>query len=102
MAGPSAVSEGDDVELRCSVSTSLQTLGECQFIHSYLIKNESIVQVGEFSVTRMEVVFTIDSAVTRDSGHYSCVVLPSNCIQEHKITIQGNNTVLLEVKGECR
>ncbi|XP_036950303.1 uncharacterized protein LOC119017625 isoform X2 [Acanthopagrus latus] len=98
VAGPSTVSEGEDVELRCSVSTSLQTLDECQFIHSYLMKNESIVQVGEFSVARMEVAFTIDCAVMRDSGHYSCVVLPSSCIQEHKITLQGNNAVLLEVK----
>lgn len=65
------------------------------------MKNESIVQVGEFSVARMEVAFTIDRAVMRDSGHYSCVVLPSSCIQEHKITLQGNNAVLLEVKCEC-
>lgn len=53
-----------------------------------------------FNVMRLEATFTIEGAVMRDSGHYSCVVLPSKCIQEHEKTLKGNNTVLLEVKGE--
>ncbi|XP_028431140.1 uncharacterized protein LOC114553866 [Perca flavescens] len=100
VAGPSTVSEGDHVAFRCTVSDTLQTLGECQLIHSYLRKNETILQVQPFNVTRMEATFTIKGAVMRDSGHYSCVVLPSKCIREHEKTLYGNNAVLLEVTGE--
>ncbi|XP_074467333.1 uncharacterized protein LOC141752943 [Sebastes fasciatus] len=99
VAGPSAVTEGDDVAFRCTVSDTLQTLGKCQLIHSYLRRDETILQVQAFNVTRMEATFTIQGAVTRDSGRYSCVVLPSKCIQEHERTLHGNNAVSLEVKG---
>ncbi|XP_039652133.1 uncharacterized protein LOC120556552 [Perca fluviatilis] len=97
VVGPSTVSEGDHVAFRCTVSVTLQTLGECQLIHSYLRRNETILQVQPFNVTRMEATFTIKGAVMRDSGHYSCVVLPSKCIREHEKTLYGNNAVLLEV-----
>ncbi|XP_078108691.1 uncharacterized protein LOC144519435 isoform X2 [Sander vitreus] len=97
VAGQSTISEGDDVAFRCTVSDTLQTLGECQLIHSYLRRNESILQVQPFNVTRMEATFTIKGAVMRDSGHYSCVVLPSKCIREHEKTLHGNNAVLLKV-----
>ncbi|XP_031137407.1 uncharacterized protein LOC116037602 isoform X2 [Sander lucioperca] len=100
VAGPSTISEGDHVAFRCTVSDTLQTLGKCQLIHSYLRRNETILQVQPFNVTRMEATFTIKSAVMRDSGHYSCVVLPSKCIREHEKTLYGNNAVLLEVTGE--
>lgn len=100
MSGPSTVSEGDNVEFRCTVSDILQTFNKCQFIHSYLKKNETVLQVQMFNVTRMEVTFTLGGAVMRDSGHYTCVVLPSKCHQENKSILYGNNSVFLEVKGE--
>ncbi|XP_026149938.1 uncharacterized protein LOC113122663 [Mastacembelus armatus] len=96
--GPSTVSKGDVVEFRCTFSDTLQTLGECQLIQSYLRKNETIFQVQAFNVTQMEATFTIIDAVMRDSGHYSCVVLPTKCIQENEKKLYGNNVVLLEVK----
>ncbi|XP_029284391.1 uncharacterized protein LOC115006338 isoform X2 [Cottoperca gobio] len=99
VAGPSTVGEGDDVTFRCTASDTLQTIDECQLIHSYLRKNDSILQVQTFHVTRREAIFTIEGAVMRDSGDYSCVVLPSKCIQEHEKTLYGNNTVVLKVKG---
>ncbi|XP_038556406.1 uncharacterized protein LOC119889691 isoform X2 [Micropterus salmoides] len=99
VAGPSTVVEGDAVKFRCTVTDTLQTLGECQLIQAYLRRNETILQVQAFNVMRLEATFTIEGAVMRDSGHYSCVVLPSKCIQEHEKTLKGNNTVLLEVKG---
>ncbi|KAI9546174.1 hypothetical protein NQZ68_029409 [Dissostichus eleginoides] len=98
VAAPSYVHEGDDVAFRCIVSGPLQTLGECQLIHSYLMRNETILQVQAFHVPRMEANFIIEGAVVRDSGHYSCVVLPSKCIQEGEKTLNGNNAVLVEVK----
>ncbi|XP_033972066.1 uncharacterized protein LOC117471293 isoform X2 [Trematomus bernacchii] len=98
VAAPSDVHEGDDVAFRCIVSGPLQTLGECQLIHSYLMRNQTILQVQAFNVPGMEANFTIEGAVVRDSGHYSCVVLPSKCIQEGEKTLYGNNTVLVEVK----
>ena len=64
------------------------------------MRNESILQVQAFNVMQMEAVFAIEGAVMRDSGHYSCVVLPSKCIQEHERTLYGNNAVLLKVKDE--
>lgn len=48
----------------------------------------------------MEATFTIEGAILRDSGHYSCVVLPSKCIQEHQKILDGNNSVFVEVRGE--
>ncbi|XP_033972069.1 uncharacterized protein LOC117471294 isoform X2 [Trematomus bernacchii] len=98
VAAPSDVHEGDDVAFRCIVSGPLQTLGECQLIHSYLMRNETILQVQAFNVPGMEANFIIEGAVVRDSGHYSCVVLPSKCIQEGEKTLYGNNAVLVEVK----
>ncbi|KAF3832366.1 hypothetical protein F7725_026031, partial [Dissostichus mawsoni] len=96
VAAPSYVHEGDDVAFRCIVSGLLQTLGECQLIHSYLMRNETILQVQAFHVPRMEANFIIEGAVVRDSGHYSCVVLPSKCIQEGEKTLNGNNAVFRE------
>ncbi|KAK5934979.1 hypothetical protein CgunFtcFv8_020381 [Champsocephalus gunnari] len=98
VAAPSDVHEGDDVAFRCIVSGPLQTLGECRLIHSYLMRNETILQVQAFNVARMEAKFTIEGAVVRDSGLYSCVVLPSKCIQVREKTLYGNNAVLVEVK----
>ncbi|XP_018522300.1 uncharacterized protein LOC108876943 [Lates calcarifer] len=98
VAGQSTVNEGDNVEFRCTVSDTLQTLGKCQLIQSYLRRNEIVLQVQVFNVTRMETTFTIEDAVTRDTGHYSCVVLPSKCIQSHEKTLHGKNAVFLEVK----
>ena len=100
MSGPSTVREGDNFEFRCTVSDILQTFDKCRFIHSYLKKNETVLQVQMFNVTRMEVTFTIGGAVMRDSGHYTCVVLPSKCHQENKSILYGNNSVFLEVKGK--
>lgn len=100
VAGSSAVSEGDDVEFRCFVSVTLQTLGGCQIIHSYLMRDGSVFQVRPFNVTRMEVNFTIEGAIARHSGYYSCVVLPSKCIQAPETSLHGNNTVLIKVKGQ--
>lgn len=101
VAGPPAVREGDDVELTCSVSDALQTLTGCPLIPSYLMKNGSVEQIKAFSVARMEVNFTIKDAALRDSGHYSCVVLPSKCTRaDGEMAPRGNNKVFLEVKGE--
>lgn len=101
VAGPHAVSEGDDVELTCSVSDALQTLAGCPLIPSYLMKNGSVEQIKAFSVARMEVTFTIKDAALRDSGHYSCVVLPSKCTRaDGERALRGKNKVFLEVKGE--
>lgn len=50
-----------------------------------------------FSLEKKEAMFTIEAAAMRDSGNYSCVVLPSRCIQE---TLYGNNTVTVQVEGE--
>ncbi|KAM7014909.1 uncharacterized protein LKV04_012367 [Tautogolabrus adspersus] len=97
VSGASTVSEGDYVEFRCTLSVTLQTIRKCQLIHSYLRRNDSILQVQTFNVTKMEAIFTIQGTAMRDSGHYSCVVLPSTCIKKHEI--YGNNAVILEVKG---
>ncbi|XP_063738454.1 uncharacterized protein LOC134863733 isoform X1 [Eleginops maclovinus] len=98
VAGPSTVQEGDDVAFRCSVSGPMQTLGECQLIQSYLLRNEMIFRVQAFHVAQMEAIFIIEGAVVRDSGPYSCVVLPSKCIKDSEKTLYGNNTVLVEVQ----
>lgn len=101
VVGPPAVGEGDTVELTCSVSDALQTLNGCLLIPSYLMKNGSVEQIKAFSVARMEVDFTIKDAALRDSGHYSCVVLPSKCTRaDGETALCGNNEVFLEVKGE--
>lgn len=100
VVGRSTVSEGDDVEFRCTFSNTLHTLDECQLIQSYLRRNKSIIQVQVFNVTRKEATFTIGGAGMRDSGNYSCVVLPTQCIKEYDDILSGNNSVLLEVKGE--
>lgn len=101
VAGPPAVSEGDDVELTCSVSGALQMLAGCPLIPSYLMRNGSVEQIKAFNVARMEVNFTIKDAASRDSGHYSCVVLPSKCTRaEGEMAVCGNNEVFVEVKGE--
>ncbi|KAG8001399.1 hypothetical protein GBF38_007044, partial [Nibea albiflora] len=100
VAGPSTFEEGDNVTLRCTLSVPLLTLGECKFIQSYLTRNGIIVQVQPFNVMEMEATFTIEGAIFRDSGHYSCVVLPSKCIQEHQKILNGNNSGFVEVRGE--
>lgn len=92
--------EGDDMVLRCSVWDTLQTLGGCLFIQSYLIKNGTVVQLKPFNATRMEVEFTVKDVALKDSGHYSCVVLPSKCIKVAETAFYGNNSVFLEVEGE--
>lgn len=38
VAGPPAATEGDHVELTCSVSDALRTLAGCPLIQSYLVK----------------------------------------------------------------
>lgn len=88
------------MEFRCTFSNTLHTVDECQLIHSYLRRNESIVQVQVFNVTRKEATFTIGAAGIRDSGNYSCVVLPTKCIDEFDEILSGINSVILEVKGE--
>ncbi|XP_072237261.1 uncharacterized protein [Leuresthes tenuis] len=97
VVGRLTVYEGDHVEFKCTLSDTLHTLNECQLIYSYLWKNENILQVTAFDVARMEASFTIEDAVLRDSGHYSCTVLPSECIQEHENKFYGKNAVFLEV-----
>lgn len=101
VAGPPAVSQGGDVQLTCSVSEALQTLAGCPLVSSYLMKNGNVEQIKEFRVERMEVNFTIKDAALRDSGHYSCVVLPSKCTRaDEEAAPRGKNKVFLEVKGE--
>ncbi|CAJ1049062.1 uncharacterized protein LOC110000228 [Xyrichtys novacula] len=99
LLGSSTVTEGNYVEFKCTLSVTLQTLGECQLIQSYLQRDEAILQVGAFNVTQRKTTFVIQGAVTRDSGHYSCVVLPSKCIQEQQKMIHGENKVELQVTG---
>ncbi|XP_028257197.1 uncharacterized protein LOC114433088 isoform X2 [Parambassis ranga] len=98
VVGPSAVHEGDNIEFRCTVPSSLHTLGECPLVYSYLRKNGTVLLVQAFNVSQMKATFSIKGAVMRDSGHYSCVVLPTMCIQEQEHVVHGKNTVLLEVK----
>ncbi|XP_039466722.1 uncharacterized protein LOC116325532 [Oreochromis aureus] len=98
IVGPSTVHEGDYVEFQCTVSQHLHTLGGCKFIYAYLRKNDTILQVQVFNVSQMLATFIIDSAVLKDSGHYSCIVLPSKCFYEHEYTVHGTNKVFLQVK----
>ncbi|KAL3992746.1 BAI1-associated protein 2-like protein 2 [Sarotherodon galilaeus] len=98
IVGASTVHEGDFVEFQCTVSQHLHTLGGCKFIYTYLRKNDTILQVQLFNVSQMLATFIIDSAVLRDSGHYTCIVLPSKCVYEHEYTVHGKNTVFLQVK----
>ncbi|KAL3992745.1 KICSTOR complex protein kaptin [Sarotherodon galilaeus] len=98
IVGPSTVHEGHHVEFQCTVSQHLHTLGGCKLIYAYLRKNDTILLVQLFNVSQMLATFIIDSAVLRDSGHYSCIVLPSKCIYEHEYTVHGTNKVFLEVK----
>ncbi|CAI5646008.1 unnamed protein product, partial [Oreochromis niloticus] len=98
IVGPSTVHEGDYVEFQCTVSQHLHTLGGCKFIYAYLRKNDTILQVQVFNVSQKLATFIIDSAVLRDSGPYSCIVLPSKCFYEHEYTVHGTNNLFLEVK----
>lgn len=100
LVGSSTVTQGDSVEFRCAVSDTIQTHVGCEYIHSYLMKNKTIVRMEGFSLEKKEATFTIEGAAVRDSGNYSCVVLPSRCIQENETTFYGNNTVTVQVKGE--
>lgn len=100
LVGSSTVTQGDSVEFRCTVSDTMQTHDGCEYIHSYLMKNKTIVRMEGFSLEKKEAMFTIDGAAMRDSGNYSCVVLPSRCIQEPETTLYGNNTVTVHVEGE--
>lgn len=101
VAGPSTVSEGDTVEFRCTLSDTLHTLGECQLIQAFLRKNRTIIQVQIFNVTKMEATFTTEDAAVRDSGYYSCLVLPSKCITEREVKHwNGSNALLLDVNSE--
>nr|XP_046230022.1 uncharacterized protein LOC124050957 isoform X2 [Scatophagus argus] len=63
------------------------------------MRNETIIQLQAFNLISMEAAFSMEGAAMRDSGSYSCVVLPSKCIDEHEKTLSGNNVVLLDVKG---
>ncbi|CAI5646005.1 unnamed protein product [Oreochromis niloticus] len=96
--GASSVHEGDYVEFQCTVSQHLHTLGGCKFIYAYLRKNDTILLVQLFNVSQKLATFIIDSAVLRDSGHYSCIVLPSKCFYEHKFRVHGTNNLFLQVK----
>ncbi|XP_035761960.1 uncharacterized protein LOC102788270 [Neolamprologus brichardi] len=98
IVGSTTVHEGNDVEFQCTVSQHIQTLGGCKFIYAYLRKNVTIFQVQVFNVSQMLTTFIIDGAVLRDSGHYSCIVLPSKCFYEHEYTVHGTNKVFLQVK----
>ncbi|XP_047436765.1 uncharacterized protein LOC125005455 isoform X2 [Mugil cephalus] len=101
LAGPSTIHEGHYVEFRCSVSSVLRTPGGCQLIQSFLKKNGTVLRVQAFNITRMETTFTIRDVVLRDSGLYSCTVLPVHCIQEMQIHENTHeNLVYLEVKGD--
>ncbi|XP_035991905.1 uncharacterized protein LOC118562890 [Fundulus heteroclitus] len=100
VAGPSRVDEGNRVELRCTFSETLHTLYNCQLIHCCLKKNDTFLQLQVFDVARMEASFTIEGAVMRDSGHYSCLLLPSKCFQNNWNELQGINAVFLEVKED--
>ncbi|CAG5852741.1 unnamed protein product, partial [Menidia menidia] len=91
------VSEGDDVEFKCTFSDILHSLDECQFIYAYLWKNRSIFQVMVFDVAQKEASFTMEGAVVRDSGDYSCTLLPSSCVKENEKQIYGKNVVVLKV-----
>lgn len=46
----------------------------------------------------MKANFAVKDAMQRDSGHYSCLVLPSQCFREDRLT--GNNEVALRVRGQ--
>ncbi|MED6237162.1 hypothetical protein ATANTOWER_019949 [Ataeniobius toweri] len=98
VAGPNTVNEGKHVEFKCTFSETLHTLNNCQLIYCCLKKNETFIQFQVFDVARMEASFTIEDAVARDSGHYSCLLLPSKCFQNSLNELQGINDVFLEVK----
>ncbi|XP_014849815.1 PREDICTED: uncharacterized protein LOC106922145 [Poecilia mexicana] len=100
IAGPFTVHEGSNVEFKCIFSEILHTLNNCQLIYCYLKKNETILQVQVFDLAQMEASFTIEGAVSRDSGPYSCLLLPSKCFQKQWNELQGINTVILEVKED--
>ncbi|XP_023187683.1 uncharacterized protein LOC111608349 [Xiphophorus maculatus] len=100
IAGPFTVHEGSHVEFKCTFSETLHTLNNCKLIYCYLKKNETILQIQVFNLAQMEASFSIEGAVSRDSGPYSCLLLPSKCFQKQWNELQGINTVILEVKED--
>lgn len=100
LVGPSTVTQGDSVEFRCTVPDAIQSREGCEYIHSYLMKNKTVMRIEGFSLEKREATFAIEGAAMRDSGNYSCVVLPSSCIEDPETTLHGNNTVTIRVEGE--
>ncbi|XP_015246753.1 PREDICTED: uncharacterized protein LOC107095252 [Cyprinodon variegatus] len=100
VVGPASVHEGNRIEFKCSFSRTLHTISNCQFIYCSLKKNKTFLQLQVFDVSRMEAYFVIEGAVGRDSGHYSCLLLPSKCYQTKWKELQGINDVFLAVKEE--
>lgn len=100
LVGSSTVTEGDIFELQCTVDAdTVQIHTECKQIRSYLMKNNTAVRTGAFSMKDMKATFTIHGATSTDSGQYSCVVLPSRCVQEDEAEFRGKNTVTVQVQG---
>lgn len=99
VVGPSTIHNGNQIDFKCTFSETLHTLDNCQVIYCCLKKNKIFLQMQIFNVAQMESSFTIESAVKRDSGNYSCLLLPTKCFQEHWNELQGMNEVFLEVKG---
>ncbi|XP_043953385.1 uncharacterized protein LOC122820212 [Gambusia affinis] len=100
IAGPFTVHEGSHIEFKCTYSEILHTLNNCQLIYCWLKKNETILQIQVFDLAQMEASFSIEGAVSRDSGPYSCLLLPSKCFQKQWNELQGINTLILEVKED--
>lgn len=100
LVGSSTVTEGDIFELECTVDAdTVQMHTECKQIRSYLMKNNTAVRTGAFSMKDMKATFSIHGATMTDSGQYSCVVLPPRCVQEEEAKFRGNNTVTVQVQG---
>lgn len=100
LVGSSTVTEGDIFKLQCTVDAALLKMHTgCRRIRSYLMRNNTVVLTEAFSTEDMEVTFSIHGATVGDSGQYSCVVLPSRCVQEEEAKFRGENTVTVQVEG---
>uniref|UniRef100_A0AAV2LTR0 Ig-like domain-containing protein n=2 Tax=Knipowitschia caucasica TaxID=637954 RepID=A0AAV2LTR0_KNICA len=99
LLGPPSISQGARVTFVCSLPNVLQTMGDCDSVQSYLMRDGVILQVQGFELKNSSATFVIQDIVQRDAGQYSCVVRPSQCFKQDEDRVTGNNVINLQVKG---